>query len=248
MPDFAQKVPGAVAVAGVGTPQVPGTEVAVHLFAADLHHLAADLAFLRSQQVVDERVSPGEVVGVRHPRLVVVAVAGRPARIPFGAVQQNPFGKLAVLVLAAQQTRETERGRTVQRGDGIHPVAPPQRLPLLAAAFHIVRIRLRLGGRRRVLQELFTARNQLLEPVVHRPLGQLAQFRQLFGTDEQSRVRLGNPGKQFVPRGMGIATAWSGIVNVRDRLQLVWLPSFVHSPVAPPVRSGRATRRADNTR
>jgi hypothetical protein len=92
--DFAQKVPSPVAVAGVGPPEVPGTKVAVHLLAADLHHLAADLAFFRSQQIVDEGVSPGEVVGVGHPRLVVVPVAGRSERIPLGAVQQDNWKSL----------------------------------------------------------------------------------------------------------------------------------------------------------
>ena len=188
---------------------------------------------------MDERVGPREVVGVRHARLVVVAVAGRSVRVPLGAVQQDPFGQLAVFLLAAQQAREAQRGGTVQRGDRVHPIAPPERLPLLAAPFHIVRVLLRLGGGRRIFQELFAAGDQLLKLAPHRPLGQLAQLRQLFRTDEQPRVRLGNPGQQFIPRRHGHRRR-----TLRDRkgprpAPVGQVAILVPSAIPPPVLSGR---------
>ncbi len=198
--DLAQEVPGPIGVARVGLPQVPGAQVAVHLVAANLHHLAADVPLLLAKQVVDEGIGPREIVVVRHARLIVVAVAGAALRVPFGAVEQDSPGLLPVLVLPAEQPGEGERRSAIQCSDGVGAVPPPHLAPVLALAFHVGRIFRRLFRGRRTRKNPLALFHQSLVLTLHLAACQLAQAVQILRPQEEARVRLGDSGHQFAAR------------------------------------------------
>ena len=190
---LAQKMPRPIAVTRIGTPQMSGAKVPVHLVAADLHHSPATFPLLLRQQVMDEAVSANEVVGVGHAGFVVVAVTGGSLRVPLGAVQQNPLCQLSVFVLAAQQPSERQRSCPVQCGRRVGPIAPPDLAPRVAAPHRSFRVLRRLGRRRWLGHQPVALTDEFLELIAHRPFGQLAQTRQVLRTQEQPRMRPGDP-------------------------------------------------------
>jgi len=166
--------------------------VLVHLVAANLHHIPAEILFVFAQQVIHERVCSREIVIVGHARFVVVTVARTTLRVPLGAFEQDSLGLVAVSLLSAEQPGKSKRRSAVQRLDSIRPVAPPNLAPFFTASHHTFRIGRRLSGRRRPGHNSFTFFDKPVVFVFHLTLRQLSQFAEILRAHKQSRMTFRN--------------------------------------------------------
>ncbi len=132
---LAQEVPGPVAVAGVGLPEVARAEMARTSPRRGSSSPGGTPARSSSvKQVVDEGVGPGEATRRRAcpPRRCSGSrwrPSGPTGRSPGGSAW--PVGRIPRL--PPNKSREAQRGGTVQGADGVLAVAPPDLAPLLAA-------------------------------------------------------------------------------------------------------------------